>query len=89
MGVREFPTDLAERLELPGELLPGTGRLTLSGGRRALVEGQRGILEYTAERIVVSFGREKLSLMGDGLRLSAMNAGELLIHGRIRSVEWG
>ncbi len=89
MGVREFPADLAERLELPGELLPGTGRLTLSGGRRALVEGQRGILEYTAERIVVSFGREKLSLMGDGLRLSAMNAGELLIHGRIRSVEWG
>lgn len=89
MGVREFPADLAELLELPGELLPGTGRLTLSGGRRALVEGQRGILEYTAERIVVSFGREKLSLMGDGLRLSAMNAGELLIHGRIRSVEWG
>ena len=89
MGVREFPADLAERLELPGELQPGTGRLTLSGGRRALVEGQRGILEYTAERIVVSFGREKLSLMGDGLRLSAMNAGELLIHGRIRSVEWG
>ena len=89
MGVREFPADLAERLELPGELLPGTGRLTLSGGRRALVEGQRGILEYTAERIVVSFGREKLSLMGDGLRLSAMNAGELLMHGRIRSVEWG
>ena len=89
MSVREFPADLAERLELPGELLPGTGRLTLSGGRRALLEGQRGILEYTAERIVVSFGREKLSLMGDGLRLSAMNAGELLIHGRIRSVEWG
>ena len=89
MGVREFPADLAERLELPGELLPGTGRLTLSGGRQALVEGQRGILEYTAERIVVSFGREKLRLMGDGPRLSAMNAGELLIHGRIRSVEWG
>ena len=89
MGVREFPADLAERLELPGELLPGAGRLTLSGGRRALIEGQRGILEYTAERIVVSFGREKLSLMGDGPRLSAMNAGELLIHGRIRSVEWG
>ena len=89
MGVREFPADLADRLELPGELLPGAGRLTLSGGRRALIEGQRGILEYTAERIVVSFGREKLSLMGDGLRLSAMNAGELLIHGRIRSVEWG
>ena len=89
MKVRELPAELAELLELPGELLPGCGRLTLSGGRRALVEGQRGILEYTAERIVVSFGREKLSLMGDDLRLKAMNAEQLLVTGRIRSLEWG
>ena len=84
-----LPADLAERLELPGGLLPGAGRLTLAGGRQALIEGQRGILEYTAERIVVSFGREKLSLMGDGLRLTAMNAEELLVVGRIRTLEWG
>ena len=86
---RELPADLAERLELPGELLPGQGRLTLSGGRRALIEGQRGILEYTSDRIVVSFGREKLSMSGNGLRLRAMGAGELLITGRIRAAEWG
>ena len=88
-GSRFLPAALAERLGLPNEIVPGGGRLTLSGGRQALIEGQRGILEYSGERIVISFGREKLSLMGDGLRLSAMNAGELLIHGRIRSVEWG
>ena len=85
---RELPTALAERLALPGELFPGGGRLTLSGGRQALIEGQRGILEYTPERLVVSFGREKLSLSGDGLKLQAMNAGELLVSGRIRTAEW-
>ena len=88
-AVRELPAALCERLALPEELFPGTGRLTLSGGRQALVEGQRGILEYTQERIVVSFGREKLSLSGSGLRLTAMNAGELLITGRISAAEWG
>ena len=88
-AVRELPMELVERLELPEELLPGRGRLTLDGGRQALIEGQRGILEYTPERIVVSFGREKLSLSGDGLRLRAMNAGELLVTGRIRTAEWG
>ena len=87
--VRELPAALAERLELPEELFPGGGKLTLSGGRQALIEGQRGILEYTPERIVVSFGREKLSLSGDGLKLQAMNAGELLVTGRIRTAEWG
>ncbi|MBQ6927699.1 MAG: YabP/YqfC family sporulation protein [Oscillospiraceae bacterium] len=85
----ELPAELCERLMLPQELFPGVGRLTLSGGRQALIEGQRGILEYTSERIVVSFGREKLSLGGEGLKLQAMNAGELLITGRIRAAEWG
>ena len=85
---RELPAALAERLELPEEILPGAGRLTLCGGRQALVEGQRGILEYTPERIVVSFGREKLSLSGDSLCLRAMNAEELLVTGRIRAAEW-
>ncbi len=88
-ATRDLPAELAERLDLPEELLPGRGRLTLDGGRQALVEGQRGILEYTPERIAVSFGREKLTLSGDGLRIKAMNAGELLITGRIRTAEWG
>lgn len=88
-AVRELPAELAERLDLPEDLLPGSGRLTLSGGRQALVEGHRGILEYTPERVVVSFGREKLSIMGDGLLLRAMNAGELFVTGRIRAAEWG
>ena len=83
--VRELPAALAERLTLPEELFPGGGRQTLSGGRQALIEGQRGILEYSGERIVISFGREKLSLMGDGLYLRAMNAEELLVTGRIRT----
>ncbi len=85
---RELPAALEELLELPGDVLPGGGRLTLCGGRQALIEGQRGILEYTPERIVVSFGREKLSLNGDSLRLRAMNRGELLVTGRIRAAEW-
>ena len=86
---RELPAALAERLELPEEIMPGSGRLTLCAGRQALIEGYRGLLEYTPDRIVVSFGREKLSLAGDNLRLKAMNAGELLVMGRIRAAEWG
>ena len=86
---RDLPADLAGLLELPEEVLPGKGRLTLVGGRKALIEGQRGILEYTPDRIVVSFGREKISLSGDSLHLKAMSAGGLLVTGRIRTAEWG
>ena len=64
-ATRDLPAELAERLDLPEELLPGKGRLTLDGGR------------------------QELTLSGDGLRVRAMNAGELFITGRIRAVEWG
>ena len=85
---RELPAALAERLTLPEEIMPGVGRLTLCGGRQALIEGQRGLLEYTPDRIVVSFGREKLCLTGSSLHLQAMNAGELVVTGCIRAAEW-
>lgn len=87
--LKELPQELSENLELPAELLPGTGKLTVSGNRRALIEGHRGILAYSPEQISVSLGRETLTVFGTALQLSAMNGDELLITGRIQRAEWG
>lgn len=87
-AIKELPLDLAEKLELPTEILPGTPSLTLTGGRSALVEGHRGLLEYSEERVVLALKRGKISISGAGLRLRAMNAGELVVSGRIDTVEW-
>ena len=75
-------------MELPGELLPGAASLILTGGKQALVEGHRGIVEYSQEQIVLALKRGKLILNGSGMQLRAMNAGELLISGSINNVEW-
>lgn len=87
--LKELPYDLAEDFELPGEIIPGMGKLTVSGGRRALIEDHRGILEYSDTRIVAALGHGKLIISGAGLKLKAMNRGELFINGKIQSVEWG
>ena len=87
-SIKELPQELTERLELPQEALLGAAKLTVTGGRRALVENHRGVLEYGEERIVVSVGRGKLTVSGRGLGIEAMNRRELLIRGRIQSVEW-
>lgn len=84
---RELAEALADKLDLPGELLPGTGSVTLSGGRRALIEGQKGILAYSPECVVVSLGRQKLSLVGEGLSIRAMCGDRLLISGKIMRAE--
>ena len=86
--IKDLPIELAEKLKLPGEVLPGLGSVSIVGGKNALVEDHRGIIEYSDERIVVALGRGKLCISGSKLHLRAMNGGELLISGRIQSVEW-
>ena len=85
---KELPYDLAVQLSLPTELSAWTGRLTVTGGKTALIEDHRGIIEYSDTRIVVSAGRGKIIISGTGLKLTAMNRGELLVNGRIQSAEW-
>lgn len=87
--LRGLPAELCDRLELPDEIVPGTGSVTVSGGRRALIEGHRGVLAYSEEELVVSFGRQRLTLGGRELRIEAMNAAELLVVGKIQTAEWG
>lgn len=81
-------SDLADRLDLPEDALLGAAKLTVTAGRRALIENHRGILEYGTEQIIVSTGRGKLRLQGSELKLMAMSGRELLISGRLNSVEW-
>lgn len=84
----ELLDGLADRLSLPPEALAGAAKLSVTAGRHILVENHRGILEYGPERIVVSLGREKLLLSGEGLHLLGMTRRELLIGGTLRLIEW-
>lgn len=79
---------LADRLELPEEALGSAGKLTVTAGRRVLIENHRGILEYGRERIAVSLGAERVSLYGRDLRILAMNRRELLICGQLQEIAW-
>lgn len=87
--IREVPLELADRLALPGEILPGSASVCITGGRQALVQGQRGVLEYSAERVVLALKRGKLCINGSSLQLRAMKGEEIIISGRIGTVEWG
>ena len=62
--LRELPYELADKLELPEDVLLGSAKLTVTGGRSAVIENHRGVLEYTAERIVVAVPRGKVCLDG-------------------------
>lgn len=81
--------DLANRLELPEEAVAGAAKVTVTAGRKALIENHRGIMEYGPEKIVIGTERGKLSLSGSALRIMAMNQNDLLIGGDLQYAEWG
>ena len=85
--IKELPMDLAERYELPTEMLPGASCIMLCGSRQAKVEGHKGVLEYSQDRIVIALKKGKAIFNGAALRLKAMNGDELVIAGRIDGVE--
>ncbi|MBR3292821.1 MAG: YabP/YqfC family sporulation protein [Oscillospiraceae bacterium] len=80
--------DLAERLQLPEEAISGAVKLTAVGDRRLLIEQHKGLLEYSGETIRVSTGRGQIVLHGANLEMDAMNQTELLVCGRLQSLEW-
>jgi sporulation protein YqfC len=86
--IKQLPQDLTDSLQLPAEAVLGSTKLTVVGGKRALVENHRGVLAYSTERIVISTGHGKVNFCGTGLNITAMNKRELLITGRIQSVEF-
>lgn len=86
--LRDIADDLAEKLELPSEALGTAAKLSITGGRRALIENHKGIIEYGRERIVIGTEKGRIVISGHELLLSAMNKSELLITGKINMAEW-
>lgn len=77
----------AEVFDLPADALAGLPKLELVGDRELWVENHRGILSYGDDEIRISGGRLVIRVVGEGLKLKAMNGSELLITGRLRAVE--
>ncbi len=76
----------AQALDLPADVA-GLPRIELLGDRELRVEYHKGILAYGTEEIHISGGKLVIRVLGSGLELRGMNASELLITGRVRSVE--
>jgi sporulation protein YqfC len=85
--VREIVERTAEKLRLPAELLDGVPRLTLTGARQLRIENHRCLLSFSAETLEVGCGKLRLLVLGEDLRIVCLDREELLVEGKILSVE--
>ena len=81
-------SDFAQRLELPEEAFPGAAKLTVTAGRKMLIENHKGIMEYGPDRIVVNTERGKMTLSGSALGILLLDRNDLLIDGELQYAEW-
>lgn len=77
----------AARFDIPEEAATDVPRITISGGGRVLIEGHRGLLEYGEERIAAAGAGCTILIKGEHLRMRAMSGRELVVTGRLWSVE--
>ena len=84
----KLAVNLSEKLQLPEDALLGAAKLTVTAGRRVLIENHRGILEYGEAYIAVRTRGGQIGIAGKELRLLAMTGQELLIGGSVDRLEW-
>lgn len=77
---------LTAGMDLSGETMPGESLAELAGDRQVLIEGHRGVTEYSRERVGVKMKYGQLCVCGCGLELRQMTRQQLVVSGRIDSI---
>lgn len=77
-----------DAFDLPGEVLAGLPKLTVTGNRRIHIECHRGIVEYDGGVIAVNGGAVLVVIRGEALEIISMSAEEILIKGDIVTIDF-
>ena len=77
----------ADIFDIPGEAA-GIPRVTATGTGRVHIENHRGLLEYGRNVISVNAGQMVIKVSGEELELLAMSDMELVITGKVSSIEF-
>lgn len=74
--------------DLPGEVLAGMPKLTVTGNKRLHIESHNGILEYDGNLIAINGGTVIVKIRGDCLEICSMSSDEILIKGFIFGIDF-
>lgn len=85
--VRDLMAQASIRLGLPAQATAGLSRIELIGNRQVIVENHRGVGAFEAECMELLTPDGAIVVHGRELALLVMNQRELVVTGRIRSVE--
>ncbi len=62
--------------------------MEVNGNREVILEGNRGVVEYSENSIKINTGKYIISFQGRGLHIKCMTDCDIVIHGFITSIEY-
>lgn len=74
-------------LEIPKEIISNEPKVTIVGFKQMLIENYKGILEYEDILIRIKTSMGILNITGFGLNLNQMTGDDILVNGKIESIE--
>ena len=77
---------LARILEMPETALSDVPTIEISGNTEAVIDGCKGIVEYSEEKIRINTGRLILCITGRNLQLKCMTAQSAVVIGYLLSI---
>lgn len=77
----------AQMFDLPADIIAGVPRIELVGDGEFRMENHKGILSCNENEIHISGGIYLVKVSGEELEVRAMTGLEVLVTGKIRSVE--
>ncbi len=86
--MRRKARKLDEILEIPVELSTNNPKITIIGFERVLIENYKGILEYQEYFIRLNTYIGIININGFNLNLEEMTSDDLLITGKIESIDF-
>lgn len=85
MGKNGFREKLEKALEMPIELLNNYPRITVLGKESVFIENYKAIIEYEENLIRIS---NNVSIYGKELNVEEITADDMLVSGKIKSIEF-
>ncbi|TYP54976.1 sporulation protein YqfC [Thermosediminibacter litoriperuensis] len=77
-----------DALELPKDIVLDLPRITVTGKVGAFIENHKGILEYSSDRVCINTKLGPLVIKGQDLIIKSVVADEIVVEGKIRSLEF-
>ncbi len=75
-------------IELPQEFLEGATHIEIAGNREIIIEGCKGIIDYTEESIKLSAGKYAILIIGKNLEIKNLFDESIIINGFIIKIEY-